>query len=235
MKIIQGITRGLAYIHTELSELDLPHGDLKSSNVLLTPDFEPRLSDYGLCSLLSRSSAAQALVAFKSPEAILHQIISPKCDVYCLGIIILEIVTGKFPSQYLNSSQGGTDLVQWVRSAIAEGREAELLHPDISNAGSFVNEMVQLLHIGAACTESNPDQRPDLLEATRRIEGLSVGGSGRQTRTFNVLPSLRDGYADQVPVEPQAPALASFNDRSVRRRDSGGEVSGRKSFAFETS
>ncbi|KAI3463210.1 hypothetical protein Pfo_019873 [Paulownia fortunei] len=215
-KIVQGIARGLGYLHTELSSLDLPHGDLKSSNVLLTPEYEPLLADYGFFSLISSSQAAQALTAYKSPEAVLHHHISPKCDVYCLGVIILEILTGKFPCQYLNNGEGGTDIVQWVRSAIAEGREADLFDPDIASTRSYIGEMVQLLHIGAACTESKPEQRLDITEAIRRIEGISVEGSS----------SSGDGYDDQSPAASQSSALDHHNDHSWRSHDSNGDQSG---------
>ncbi|KAK4427415.1 Pollen receptor-like kinase [Sesamum alatum] len=173
-KIIQGIARGLGYLHTELSTHELPHGDLKSSNVLLTRDYEPLLSDYGFCPLISSSQAAEALSAYKSPEAALNLHVSPKSDVFCLGVMILEILSGKFPCQFLLNAQGGTDLVQWIRSAIQEGREADLLDPDIANAKNFQSGMVQLLHIGAACTETNPDRRLDLREAIRRIDDIDT-------------------------------------------------------------
>ncbi|XP_051147813.1 pollen receptor-like kinase 3 [Andrographis paniculata] len=184
LKIVQGIARGLGYLHAQLSTFDLPHGDLKSSNVLLASDYEPLLSDYGLHHLMGNSQAAQALAAYKAPEAQLHQQISPKCDVYCLGIIILEILTGKFPSQYSSNSQGGTDLVQWARSAIAEGREADLLDPDIAQTTNSIGAAVQLLRVGAACTESSLDHRLDLDEAIRRIEGIAVDGA----ETIQVVP-----------------------------------------------
>ncbi|KAK4479533.1 hypothetical protein RD792_015049 [Penstemon davidsonii] len=201
-KIIQGIARGLDYLHIELSLLDLPHGDLKSSNVLLTPNNEPLLVDYGFCSLISSSQAAQALSAYKCPEAMYDHNISPKCDVYCLGIIILEILTGKFPCQYLNNGKGGTDLVQWVRSAIGEGREADLYDPDIANTRNCLGEIEQLLRIGAACTESNVDKRLDIREAIKRIESVGVEGSYQDTKTFTVMPTLKDGYADKLPEAP---------------------------------
>ncbi|KAH0738362.1 hypothetical protein KY290_037067 [Solanum tuberosum] len=76
---------------------------------------------------MNNAHAIQALIAFKSPEAVRNNQVTPKCDVYCLGIVILEIITGKFPSQYLNTGKEGIDISQWVKSAIAEGREAELL------------------------------------------------------------------------------------------------------------
>lgn len=91
-----------------------------------------------------------------------------------MGIIILEILTGKFPSQYLNNQKGGTDVVQWVKSAISEQREAELIDPEIAGSTDSIQEMEKLLHIGAACTESNPEQRLDMKEAVRRVEELRV-------------------------------------------------------------
>lgn len=142
--------------------------------------------DYGLCSLISSSKAAQALTAYKSPEAALDQHISPKCDVYFLGVVILEILTGKFPSQYLHNGEGGIDIVQWVRSAIAEGREAELFDPDIERTKNCIAEMEELLHIGAACTDSNPEQRLDITEAVIRIEGITVEGRSEDMKTIHV-------------------------------------------------
>ncbi|EPS65307.1 hypothetical protein M569_09473, partial [Genlisea aurea] len=171
-KIIQGTANGLGYLHEQLSAaLDLPHGHLKSSNVLLNPDYEPLLSDYGFCSLITPAAAAErVLAAYRSPEA--SSAVSPKCDVFCLGILILEILTGKFPSLYVAGGQGGMDLVRWVRSAAAaeEGRRlAELLDPDIAATPSAAAEMEELLRIAAACTEADPNQRLDLKEAVARI------------------------------------------------------------------
>lgn len=186
LRVIQGIARGLAYLHAEFTSLDLPHGNLKSSNVLLREENEPQLTDYGLCSVISSSFAAQALAAYKAPEAILDHNISPKCDVYCLGIIILEVVTGKCPTQFLNNGEGGIDAVQWVRSAIADGKEADFFDPFIELTEKSKDEMEQLLHIGAACTESNPEQRLDMAKALRRIEEISVEGRSHDQTTIEV-------------------------------------------------
>ncbi|XP_050378635.1 pollen receptor-like kinase 3 [Argentina anserina] len=169
LRIIQGVASGMEFLHTEFAAYDLPHGNLKSSNILLNDDYEPVLNDYALFPLMNPNNAAQAMFAFKTPEYIESQQISPKSDVYCLGIVILEILTGKFPSQYLSNGKGGIDVVQWVQSAMAEQREQELLDPEIESNAESVKQMLQLLKIGADCTESKPDQRPDMREAIRRI------------------------------------------------------------------
>lgn len=240
LKIVQGIAKGLGYLHSELASFDLPHGNLKSSNVLLGPEYEPLISDFGFSPLINPASVSQAMFAYKAPEFTRHGQVSPKSDVYCLGIIILEILTGKFPSQYLDTGKGGTDVAQWVTSAISEGRDlAELLDPEIANVTSSRNslgEMKRLLHIGAACTESDPERRLSTMEAIRRIEEIPAeGGEWGVTagRTImQVQPSLTDGYSDSTPqlVDNDASLRGENGEISERRRLRNGE-----SFAFAIS
>lgn len=175
LKIAKGIARGLSFLYTEFSTYDLPHGNLKSSNVLLSEDYEPLLSDYAFQPLMNPQVAVQTMFAYKTPDYIQNQKVSQKTDVYCLGIIILEIITGKFPSQYHSNGKGGTDVVQWVLAAISERREAELIDQElVKNHANSHNQMLQLLQIGAACTENNPERRLHMKEAIRRIEEVQV-------------------------------------------------------------
>ncbi|KAF5733490.1 hypothetical protein HS088_TW17G01034 [Tripterygium wilfordii] len=220
LRIIQGIAKGLGHLQTELASHALPHGNLKSSNVLLGPENVPLLTDFGYNRLASQSILAQALFAYKAPEVARYGQVSPKCDVYCLGIIILEIVTGKFPVQYLCNGKGGTDVVQWVASAIYEGRESELIDPKIASNYNALGEMEKLLHIGAACTETNPKRRLDVREAIARIESVKFEDSKKAARTMEVLPSLRDGYADSV--HANMPSFRNrFGEQSGRRHEVG--------------
>ncbi|XP_004236378.4 pollen receptor-like kinase 3 [Solanum lycopersicum] len=212
LKIIQGVAQGLNYLHTELASSDLPHGDLKSSNILINTNHEPILTGYGFCTLMNNAHAVQALIAFKSPEAVQNNQVTPKCDVYCLGIVILEIITGKYPSIYLNAGKGGIDIAQWAKSAIAEGREAELCDPDITaSAKDSMSSIKELIHISAACVESNPQQRISIREVIRRIEEIQQqNGVGRTTtsqsqtgQAIEIMPSPRDGDAEIQVSESQ--------------------------------
>ncbi|KAI3987594.1 hypothetical protein MKX01_001486 [Papaver californicum] len=211
LKIVQGIARGMGFLHTELASCSIPHGNLKSSNILLASDYEPLLADYGYMQLVNTPQAAQSMLAYKAPESIQYRHVSPKCDVYCLGIVILEILTGKFPSQYLKNGKGGTDVVQWVLSGIAEKKEAELFDPEISGSKNALSEMGRLLHIGADCVEQNPEQRPDMKEAIRRIEEVQVERLV-EGAAIQQAPTLKDGYADQTSTSQ---ALDVFEGNNV--------------------
>lgn len=181
--IIQGIARGLNYLYTELSSLDAPHGNIKSSNVLIGAENEPLLSEYGLCPFMNQE--AQGLFAYKAPEAMETGKVTHKSDVYCLGIVILEILTGKFPSQYLINGEIGTDVVHWVESAVYEGREDELYDPEISSSGNY-SEMEELIQIGIDCTDPNPETRLGMEEAIRRIGEITMEEKKSQCETNSV-------------------------------------------------
>ncbi|KAK9075761.1 hypothetical protein SSX86_004090 [Deinandra increscens subsp. villosa] len=173
LKMIKGVARALGYLHSELPSYELPHGNLKSSNVLIGQDYEPLVSDYALHPLINTTATAQSMFAYRSPESMR---VSQKSDVYCLGIIILEVVTGRYPSQYVvvvasSKGESGTDVVQWVRSAVGENREGELMDPELE-AKDCGEEIVKLLRIAADCTESEVDRRIDMKEAITRIEDV---------------------------------------------------------------
>lgn len=194
----------MGYIHTELATLELPHGNLKSSNVLIGPGYQPLVVDFGLHPMIDKHYVANALAAYKAPEAVENRQVSPKSDVYCLGIVILEVLTGKFPSQYVNSGQRGTDVVQWVKSAMEERREVELLDPEITGSSKYIGEMRKLLHIGAACTESDPEYRVDIRDVICSIENIQGGDE----RAIQMVSSLGDRYDDAASTISDASYLS---------------------------
>ncbi|CAH8362315.1 unnamed protein product [Eruca vesicaria subsp. sativa] len=172
LNIIKGVANGMQYLHEEFASYDLPHGNLKSSNVLLNENYEAVISDYAFSPFLEPNNAYETLFAYKTPEFALNQQVSQKSDVYCLGIIILEILTGKFPSQY---GKGGTDIVQLVLSSMAEKKEKEIIDSEIVNSTTdSMQQMLELLRVGAACIASNPDERLDMRETVRRIHQVKT-------------------------------------------------------------
>lgn len=174
LRIIEGVAQGLQYLYNELPSLMLPHGHLKSSNVLLTPSLEPLLTDYALVPVVNQEHAQDVMVAYKSPEYKQASRVTKKTDVWSFGILILEILTGKFPSNFLQQGKGSEmDLVNWVDSIMNEGdwSASDLFDREMGVvAKGSQGQMVKLLKIGLACAESNVENRLDLKEAVRRIK-----------------------------------------------------------------
>ncbi|XP_062218326.1 pollen receptor-like kinase 4 [Phragmites australis] len=173
LRIIKGAARGLAHLYDELPMLTVPHGHLKSSNVLLDGAFEAVLADYALVPVVTAQAAAQVMVAYEAPECIAAQgKPSKKSDVWSLGILILEVLTGKFPANYLRQGRQGTDLAGWVHSVVTEERTDEVFDKDITGARGAEADMVKLLQVGLGCCEADVDRRWDLKTVIARIDEI---------------------------------------------------------------
>ena len=192
VRIAAGVARGLAFLHEKLAipagrlvsmdgaDFDAPpppppHGNLKSGKVLLDAELEPRLVDYGFFPLVNAAQAPQAMFAFRSPEGTTRAVVSARSDVYCLGVVLLELVTGRFPSQYLLTARGGTDVVHWAAGAVAEGGERDLVDPAIAAGGG--DAAVRLLRVGVHCAKPEPECRPSVAEAARMVEEIAAAGA----------------------------------------------------------
>ncbi|KAE8709158.1 Pollen receptor-like kinase 4 [Hibiscus syriacus] len=173
LKIVKGIARGLAYLYNELPILVVPHGHLKSSNVLLNENFEALLCDYALRPVMNQEQAHMHMTAYKSPEHAINGRINRKTDVWCLGILILEILTGKFPENYLTPSYDSyNNQATWVNEMVKQKRTGELFDMEMLGTKNSKGEMINLLKIGLSCCEDDPETRPELKEVVREIEEL---------------------------------------------------------------
>ncbi|XP_073001526.1 pollen receptor-like kinase 4 [Typha latifolia] len=184
LKVIRGVARGLAYLYEELPMLTVPHGHLKSSNVLLDDSYEPLLMDYALVPLMNQSHASQVMVAYKSPECAQHGKPFKKSDVWSLGILILEVLTGKFPTNYLRQGRAETDLASWVNSVVREEWTGEVFDKEMKRTKNGEGEMLKMLQVGLGCCEVDVEKRWELNEAVRKIEDLKEKGSDDEYSSF---------------------------------------------------
>ncbi|KAK6944658.1 Leucine-rich repeat [Dillenia turbinata] len=173
LKIVKGVTRGLAYLYAELPSLIVPHGHIKSSNVLLNESFEPLLTDYGLVPAINLEHAQEYMVAYKAPEYTQQNRITKKTDVWSLGMLILEILTGKFQASFLQQAiECEQDLASWVNSIEQQEWISKVIDHEMHDTKNAEGEIMKLLKISLACTEGDAEKRYDMKEAAEKIEGL---------------------------------------------------------------
>ncbi|RDY11307.1 Pollen receptor-like kinase 4, partial [Mucuna pruriens] len=173
LKIVKGIARGLAYLYSALPSVIVPHGHLKSSNVLLDQSFEPLLTDYALSPVINIDHAQQIIMPYKSPEYAQLGRITKKTDVWSFGILILEILTGKFPENCLPLRHNtDSDIASWVNTLITEKRTSDVFDVEMAGIGNSKAELLKLLKIGLSCCEENVERRLDIKEALEQILDL---------------------------------------------------------------
>ena len=99
--ILAGVAAGMEYLHGEWVKCVL-HRDIKSSNVLLDEDFNPRLGDFGLARLidhhkLGKTTLMAGTLGYMDPGMHYTGRASRESDVYSFGVLMLEVICGKNP------------------------------------------------------------------------------------------------------------------------------------------
>ncbi|KAG9451588.1 hypothetical protein H6P81_011553 [Aristolochia fimbriata] len=179
LQVARGVARAMAYLHVNSnSPTAAPHGNLKSSNVLLDENDMPRVSDYGYSSIISTSAAVQRMAVYRSPEYQHRRRVSKKSDVWTYGSLLLELLSGKASCLSYPGGERGIDLCNWVHVAVREEWTAEIFDAEIAAQRNASQDMLKLLQIALRCCEKSPEQRPEMVDVMRSVEGIAARESG---------------------------------------------------------
>ncbi|CAL5198340.1 unnamed protein product [Lathyrus oleraceus] len=171
LKITLGSARGLAYLHHECSP-KIVHRDIKSSNILLNENMEPHISDFGLAKLLVDEDAHVTTVVagtfgYLAPEYLQSGRATEKSDVYSFGVLLLELVTGKRPTDP-SFVKRGLNVVGWMNTLLKENRLEDVVDRRCTGADAETLEVI--LELAARCTDSNADDRPSMNQVLQLLE-----------------------------------------------------------------
>ncbi|XP_027902034.1 LRR receptor-like serine/threonine-protein kinase FEI 1 isoform X3 [Vigna unguiculata] len=171
LKIALGSARGLAYLHHDCCP-KIVHRDIKSSNILLDENMEPRVSDFGLAKLLVDEDAHVTTVVagtfgYLAPEYLQSGRATEKSDVYSFGVLLLELVTGKRPTDP-SFARRGVNVVGWMNTFLKENGLEDVLDKRCSDAD--VESVEVILELAASCTDANADERPSMNQVLQILE-----------------------------------------------------------------
>ncbi|CAI5981293.1 unnamed protein product [Closterium sp. NIES-65] len=176
--VLVGAARGLEYLHGGL-EVPIVHSDVKPENILIAASGEGLLSDFGLSEFVREASvhtSASTIVRVKGsvgyvcPEYSSTGVLNSKCDVYSLGIVILETLTGLPPQiedQHLGTSTHIRDLV----SALLRKHDSDpsaVLDPALPSNLPKVPAW-RLLQLALRCTAPTGRDRPHMGEVLSEL------------------------------------------------------------------
>ncbi|KAK6132575.1 hypothetical protein DH2020_033677 [Rehmannia glutinosa] len=172
-KIAVGTARGISYLHHDCIP-HIIHRDIKSSNILLDHNLDARVSDFGLATLMEPDKThVSTLVAgtfgYLAPEYFDTGKATAKGDVYSFGVVLLELLTGKKPTDEAFVEEG-TKLVTWVKSVVQEKREEYVI--DNSLMDYPADEINLVFSIALMCLEPEPSTRPTMAEVLKMLEQI---------------------------------------------------------------
>jgi len=159
-QIIFEVARGLAFLHGTKPE-PIVHRDLKPGNILLDKNYVSKIGDVGFAKLISDlapdgfteyrdDTIIAGTMFYMDPEYQLTGTVRPKSDLFALGIIILQLLTGKRPNGLILSAEG----------AIRKGTFPDIL--DVSLNDWPIAEAEMMAKLGLHCTALRCRDRPDL-------------------------------------------------------------------------
>ncbi|THG21378.1 probable LRR receptor-like serine/threonine-protein kinase At3g47570 [Camellia sinensis] len=174
LDISMDIASALEYLHCGC-ESTIIHGDLKPSNVLLDDEMTAHIGDFGLAKIISaissdvaqghqsNSIAIRGTIGYVAPEYGVGDMASTLGDVYSFGILLLEMFTGKKPTDDMFKDH--LNLHNFVKNALPD-RVMEIVDPCIlleHNSRRWIKDcMVSILRIGVACSMESPRDRMEM-------------------------------------------------------------------------
>ncbi|KAI3794373.1 hypothetical protein L1987_37004 [Smallanthus sonchifolius] len=208
-EIIFGIARGLAHLHNEF-HIKIVHRDIKSSNILLSDDFKPKIADFGLARFQPEdqshvSTKFAGTLGYTAPEYAVGGVLSEKVDTYSFGIVTLEIISGRKSTEVKCDSQSTDYLLENTWKLYEKKMHVKVID-DTLNLNRYEQEHVmKIIEIALLCTQSPASIRPTMSEVVLMLqEGQSLGKRQLTRPTFVSNQDRRIYIGSSRPKDIQA-------------------------------
>ncbi|CAI8590983.1 unnamed protein product [Vicia faba] len=175
LNIMIDVAYALEYLHHG-SSIPVVHCDLKPSNVLLDKNMVAHVSDFGISKLLDEGHSKThtetlATLGYVAPEYGSKGVISVKGDVYSYGIMLMEIFTGKKPTNEMFA--GELTLKTWISesmvSSVMEVVDFNLVSQQDKEIHEFLAHVSSILALALRCCEDSPEARINMIDVTASL------------------------------------------------------------------
>ncbi|XP_062183271.1 protein kinase STUNTED-like [Phragmites australis] len=175
LNVAVGVAHALDYLHGNDNSRPVIHRDVKSSNILISECFEPKLSDFGLAVWAADATSQMTCndvagtFGYLAPEYFMHGKVNNKIDVYAFGVVLLELISGRKPL-CTGCPKGQESLVMWANFIIQGGKLTQLVDPNLPTEG-HTDEVERMTLAASLCIRQAPQNRPHIDVVLKLLEG----------------------------------------------------------------
>ncbi|XP_074308534.1 receptor-like cytosolic serine/threonine-protein kinase RBK1 [Silene latifolia] len=171
-RVALGVAEGLSYLH-HTCQRRIIHRDIKASNILLSENYEPLISDFGLAKWLPENWVnhvvfpIEGTFGYLAPEYFMHGIADEKTDVFAYGVLLLEIITGRHAVAIDATRQS---LVIWAKPFLDSMDMEVLVDPKLEDNYDTL-QMKRIMMIASMCINHTASNRPYMNKVVELLKG----------------------------------------------------------------
>ncbi|KAI3824027.1 hypothetical protein L1987_05474 [Smallanthus sonchifolius] len=194
-RIAASAARGLAWLHHGCRPAILLQ-DFSSGSIFLDEDYDARIVDFGLATLLNSSSDQSNEIGFAKGDLGEHSstiVASAKGDTYGFGVVLMELATGQKPLKPAAAGEGFKgDLVNWVNQLSSSGRIEDAIDRNLYGTGHD-DEIIQVLRIAGNCVAPQPQSRWSMYRVSEALTSIAKEpGVSQHYDEFPLLFGIND-------------------------------------------
>jgi len=224
LRVALGSAKGILYLHTEANP-PIFHRDIKASNILLDSRFNAKVADFGLSRLAPVpdiegstpdhiSTVVKGTPGYLDPEYFLTHKLTDKSDVYSLGVVFLELLTGMQPISH------GKNIVREVNVAYQSGMVFSVID---GRMGSYPSDCVdKFLTLALKCCNEETDARPSMAVVVRELENIWSKMPESDIRTTDTLSM--DSEKEKTVTPPSSSSSSTVKNPYLSADVSGSDL-----------
>ncbi|XP_044473992.1 probable LRR receptor-like serine/threonine-protein kinase At1g06840 isoform X3 [Mangifera indica] len=210
VRIALHAAKGILYLHTEANP-PVFHRDIKASNILLDSKLIAKVADFGLSRLAPAlddqgtiathvSTIVKGTPGYLDPEYLLTHKLTDKSDVYSLGVVFLELLTGMEPISH------GKNIVREVNAACESGLMLSIIDNRMGPCPSECLERFVALALN--CCHDKTERRPSMLDVARELENI-----------LKMMPETDATFSESTSIHSTSKSTSESASSSFMTRD----------------